>query len=423
MNNIQNNTYYTKFLTGTTNNANTPITPSSINAITFIPISSSNKHEHNAVQPPLTMNYNFNQQIIPRPNSERKLRMKSSSSLHDNKVVVFNSNNKNKSKLKSNKLLHNNNNNNNTHNKPTTVVKPKYEHTKSKTQYHHTHIKGYKSSVDDYLNRRHLQEIEKIKNLQMEKEKKEQFCFVPKISNKSKHIVSNLIKKEKQFDIFNHNSNNNNHMNAHMNVNQQQNVETKTTNFSHLLDNDFSYSYINQDPVQFNNNLNLNNNSIFQNEFNISNSNQQCNNNNNNQNQMNINVQQLPFQITSVTSNSNAQTPSQQSTQKKKRMINNYKDLYFPLQNKMNTEHKKSVSSFHNKPPMTYRTESHHYSKGMYQQFDYGEQNELISKVSNYLNSGERIHNMNFKLDSNSRDFILDRIKVIQQLHTQNNYN
>ena len=420
MNNIQNNTYYTKFLTGTTNNANTPITPSSINAITFIPISSSNKHEHNAVQPPLTMNYNFNQQIIPRPNSERKLRMKSSSSLHDNKVVVFNSNNKNKSKLKSNKLLHNNNNNNNTHNKPTTVVKPKYEHTKSKTQYHHTHIKGYKSSVDDYLNRRHLQEIEKIKNLQMEKEKKEQFCFVPKISNKSKHIVSNLIKKEKQFDIFNHNSNN--YMNAHVNVNQQQNVETKTTNFSHLLDNDFSYSYINQDPIQFNNNINLNNNSIFQNEFNISNSNQQCNNNNN-QNQMNINVQQLPFQITSVTSNSNAQTPSQQSTQKKKRMINNYKDLYFPLQNKMNTEHKKSVSSFHNKPPMTYRTESHYYNKGMYQQFDYGEQNELISKVSNYLNSGERIHNMNFKLDSNSRDFILDRIKVIQQLHTQNNYN
>jgi hypothetical protein len=256
----------------------------------------------------------------------------------------------------------------------------------------------------------------------MEKEKKEQFCFVPKISNKSKHIVSNLIKKEKQFDIFNHNSNN--HMNAYVNVNQQQNVETKTTNFSHLLDNDFSYSYINQDPIQFNNNINLNNNSIFQNEFNISNSNQQCNNNNNNnQNQMNINVQQLPFQITSVTSNSNAQTPSQQSTQKKKRMINNYKDLYFPLQNKMNTEHKKSVSSFHNKPPMTYRTESHYYNKGMYQQFDYGEQNELISKVSNYLNSGERIHNMNFKLDSNSRDFILDRIKVIQQLHTQNNYN
>ena len=422
MNNIQNNTYYTKFLTGTTNNVDTPITTSSINAITFIPMSSNNKHEHNVIQSPLTMNYNFNQQIIPRPNSERKLRMKSSSSVNDNKVIVFNANNKNKSKLKSNKLLHNNNNNNNTHNKPTTVIKSKNEHIKPKTQNYHTHIKGYKSSVDDYLNRRHLQEIEKIKNLQMEKEKKEQFCFVPKISNKSKYIVSNLIKKEKQFDIFNHNNNNNHinmNMNTHINVNQQQNVETKTTNFSHLLDNDFSYSYINQDPVQFNNNLNLNNNSIFQNEFNISN--QQCNNN---QNQMNINnVQQLPFQITSVTSNSNAQTPSQQSTQKKKRMINNYKDLYYPHQDKMNTEHKKSVSSFHNKPPVTYRTESHNYSKGMYQQFDYGEQNELISKVSNYLNSGERIHNMNFKLDSNSRDFILDRIKVIQQLHTQNNYN
>ena len=388
MNNLQNSTYYTKFLTGTTNNADTPITPSSINAITYIPISSHNKQEHNSPQPPLSINYNFNQHIIPRPNSERKLRMKSNSALTDNKITIFNSNNKNKSKVKSNKLLHNNN----THIKPNA--------TKSKAQYH-THIKGYKSSVDDYLNRRHLQEIEKIKNLQMEKEKKEQCCFVPKISNKSKHIVSNLIKKEKQFDMFNHN---NNHLN--MNINQQ-NVETKTTNFSHLLDNDFSYSYIHQDPVQFNNNLNVNNNSIFQNDFNASN--QQSN-------QMNINVQHLPFQITAVTSNSNAHTPSQQSTQKKKRIINNYKDLYF-TQDKNNSKQMKVVS--HNKP-MSYRTESH--GKGMYQQFDYGEQNELISKVSNYLNSGERIHNMNFKLDSNSRDFILDRIKVIQQLHTHNNY-
>ncbi|MCQ2820544.1 MAG: hypothetical protein MJ252_25040, partial [archaeon] len=56
----------------------------------------------------------------------------------------------------------------------------------------------YEVDSDVYLNRRHMQELERIQKFKTErlKKEKEEFSFKPKINSKSKKIVKNLVKKE-----------------------------------------------------------------------------------------------------------------------------------------------------------------------------------------------------------------------------------
>ena len=57
-----------------------------------------------------------------------------------------------------------------------------------------------------------------------------------------------------------------------------------------------------------------------------------------------------------------------------------------------------------------------------YQQFDYGDQNKLIATVSNYLNNNPQSIQTsdNFKLDNETREFALERLKALHQKITAN---
>lgn len=57
-----------------------------------------------------------------------------------------------------------------------------------------------------------------------------------------------------------------------------------------------------------------------------------------------------------------------------------------------------------------------------YQQFDYGDQNKLIATVSNYLNNNPQSIQTsdNFKLDNETREFALERLKALHQKITSN---
>ena len=430
-NNNSNNEYYLKFLTIPANDNNeTPITsvsttynnintacPSNQNIIQsthqFISPLPQDEIQQTQQQQPIiatSVNYNFNHNLAIRHNSAKKLTAKTN--------ISFNHNNKSfkeQNKVKHKETITTNSSKNNTkpiqiHNKKLQKVQetlssypPEHKQT---IQYQQTinqnNKKGFKSSVDDYLNRRHLQEIERLKKMQKEKEKKEKevYCFAPKISEKSKRIVNNLIKKEERLSLLNQSSQHS--------VNQ--NNETKNTNFSHLLDNDFSYSIYNQEQNQqlqgnSNNNVSFNNNSIFQNELNTSNV---YNNPNHNQIQ---------------NSNSNKNNSKQIQQTKAKRNVANYKDMSNKKNGVVNqSEFKNNLNQ--QSCNDNNNTDFINDNNGMhYRQFDYGEQNELISKVSNYLNNGEKISNINFKLDSNSRDYVIDRIKALQQMSNGKSFN
>ena len=425
-NNNTNNEYYLKFLTIPANENNeTPITSVSTtynNINTAYPSNQNQNITHQFISPlpqdevqqvqqqPIiatSVNYNFNHNLAIRHNSAKKLTTKTNTSFNHN----------NKSFKEQNKVKHKETitTNSNKKTKPIQISNKKQQKVqetlssfpehKQTIQYQQTinqsNKKGFKSSVDDYLNRRHLQEIERLKKMQKEKEKKEKevYCFAPKISEKSKRIVNNLIKKEERLSLLNQSSQHS--------VNQ--NNETKNTNFSHLLDNDFSYSIYNQEQNQqlqgnSNNNVSFNNNSIFQNELNTSNV---YNNPNHNQIQNN---------------NSNKKNTKQIQQTKTKRNVNNYKDMSNKKNGVVNqSEFKNNLNQQNNNDN---NTDFINDNNGMhYRQFDYGEQNELISKVSNYLNNGEKISNINFKLDSNSRDYVIDRIKALQQMSNGKSFN
>ena len=425
-NNNTNNEYYLKFLTIPANENNeTPITSVSTtynNINTAYPSNQNQNITHQFISPlpqdevqqvqqqPIiatSVNYNFNHNLAIRHNSAKKLTTKTNTSFnHNNKSF------KEQNKVKHKETITTNSNKNT---KPIQINNKKQQKVqetlssfpehKQTIQYQQTinqsNKKGFKSSVDDYLNRRHLQEIERLKKMQKEKEKKEKevYCFAPKISEKSKRIVNNLIKKEERLSLLNQSSQHS--------VNQ--NNETKNTNFSHLLDNDFSYSIYNQEQNQqlqgnSNNNVSFNNNSIFQNELNTSN---MYNNPHHNQIQNN---------------NSNKKNTKQVQQTKTKRNVNNYKDMSNKKNGVVNQSEFKNNLNQQNSNDNN--TDFINDNNGMhYRQFDYGEQNELISKVSNYLNNGEKISNINFKLDSNSRDYVIDRIKALQQMSNGKSFN
>ena len=218
---------------------------------------------------PYVTNYNFNPRVIPTSSSNKKI---------PPQPKIQNTNEANNSVLNTSTISHN---------------------TKHKIN---TCTSYTKSSVDNYLNRRHMQELEKLKRMQIEREKKEReiYSFAPKISNKSKKIVANIIRNE-------------------------------------------SYTQ-------------------------------------NNYNNDNILLQEEK-----------------------------------PYVNQVNYYNEDNYNQYNN-----YANEQY---QNTYQQYDYGEQNKLIQTVSNYLNSNtNNPSNDNYKLDSETREFAMERLKALQQRINNNNY-
>lgn len=271
---MMNNQDYSKFLTRPEPNNFPESNRKSIKSISIShtrtetpKISNSNRKTN-----PYVTNYNFNPRVIPTNLSNKKMQPKIQNTNETNNSVLNTSNISQNTKHKSN----------------------------TRTSYTN-------SSVDNYLNRRHMQELEKLKRMQIEREKKEReiYSFAPKISNKSKKIVANIIRNES----YTQNNYNNDNL---------------------LLQEEKPYvnevNYYNED-----------NNYVNYNQY------------------------------------------------------NNYNDEQY---------------------------------QNNYQQYDYGDQNKLIQTVSNYLNNNTNSNNPpndNYKLDNETREFAMQRLKALQQ-RINNNY-
>ena len=193
-----------------------------------------------------------------------------------------------------------------------------------------------------------MQELEKLKRMKIEREKKEReiYSFAPKISNKSKKIVNKILQKETSM----------------------QNSNIITTMME-------EQNYPEQIPSNFyndNNNYNYNENYNYNYDYNNYSNNKYRNNYN----------QNIDYNF-----------------------YNNAQDQI------------RSNTFYNNSNPVSENNDIRRY-----QQFDYGDQNKLIATVSNYLNNNPQSTQTsdNFKLDNETREFALERLKALHQKITSN---